>query len=123
MSAFIVSDLQYSIMADSISFYLGYSIDKARDYMNILKRENIRSVNYRYKEKTRFYPVDFKPCQVVPIEQVINFLQCVGYQSCERPDYEKSKAFCLNMKLQTNLYKTMINSIKPNLFNNLEWSV
>ena len=49
MSAFICSDAQFATVARG----LFTDESTAQQFANHLKRENVRSVNYRYKEKTR----------------------------------------------------------------------
>jgi hypothetical protein len=99
MSAFICSDRHIATVVKAYTFYAGESEAFARDLANTLKRENIRSVNYRYNQRTRF-----KPCALsdaLPVGagegqyRAVDLLQlasCIDYQSCERPNWENSLA-------------------------------
>ena len=63
MSAFICSDKQF---IETINGYLTHCksnpvYTKLVEWANILKRENVRSVNHRYNERTKFEPVMFEP--------------------------------------------------------------
>ena len=103
MSAFICNDRQFIEVINGFFTHSqrnpGYA--KLVEWANILKRENVRSVNYRYKERTRFQPVAFEPTHSeYSAWQTIQWLRSIDYQSCERPDYEKSEAYRLNLSLQ-----------------------
>lgn len=62
----------------------------------ILWRENYRSVNYRYDERSRTpsYTYSQPPVKWSP-DQLTKIVGCYTYQTCERPDWEQSKAFAL----------------------------
>lgn len=62
---------------------------------NTLKRENYRSVNYRYSEKARCAKIkDFEPYQPygVSIMDAIKLAHSLEYQSCECNNYFRTKA-------------------------------
>jgi hypothetical protein len=86
MSAFICSDRHIATVADHVFA----DADDAQRFADKLKRENIRSVNARYKERTRFVPVDMTQSikdRYTPTD-VCWMLQCLDYQSCEHIDYD-----------------------------------
>lgn len=88
MSAFICSDLQFAVVARAV---FPTSLIRQQLFANNLKRQNIRSVNYRYKENTRFTKVNFDDANDAPAYHdwdIIGLLRCIDYQSCERPDYD-----------------------------------
>jgi len=88
MSAFICSDKHIATVADHV-FTDG---DDAQRFADKLKRENIRSVNHRYSERTRFVPVDMTRSakdEYTPTD-VCWLLACLDYQSCEHPDYDST---------------------------------
>lgn len=128
MSAFICSDVQV------IKAVLGWAKHTAQtrltpdnlvEKMNILMRENVRSVNWRYGERTRHKKikvvVPYMDAYVPePIEQIVQWLRCLDYNSCERPDYERSKAYTLNMKMQQALLMTMVGRRR---FDSTKWTV
>lgn len=64
--------------------------DHAQMLANSLLKTNIRSVNYRYGERTRFRMVKLADADLTlnPADWV-RLVQCLDYQSCERPDYNK----------------------------------
>jgi hypothetical protein len=93
---------------------------KLVEWANTLKRENVRSVNYRYNERTRFQPIAFTPeASTASVWQVIQWLKCIDYQSCERQDYEKSEAYRLNLQMQCELFHVA----NDHRFTNLKWSI
>src|SRR5262245_4325164 len=58
----------------------------------MLWRENLRSVNYRYQENEpetlyRFVPLPGRPDPV----KVLKALSCFEYQACETPDWRQSE--------------------------------
>jgi hypothetical protein len=88
MSAFICSDRQFAVVARAV---FPDSLIRQQLFANKLKRENIRSVNYRYKETTRFTKVNFDDANDAPAYtdwDIVGLLRCIDYQSCERPDYD-----------------------------------
>jgi hypothetical protein len=85
MSAFICSDRQFATVAR----YLFSSEATAQQFADHLKRENVRSVNHRYNEKTRFSRVNMaKACDGFTGHDIAAMLACIDYQSCEHPTYE-----------------------------------
>lgn len=86
MSAFICSDRHIATIAH---FAANGDLETAQFLADKLKRENVRSVNYRYNEKTRV-----KPCNIsdywkeANINDVFCLVRCLDYQSCERSDYD-----------------------------------
>lgn len=86
MSAFICSDRHIATVADHVFA----DADDAQRFADKLKRENIKSVNSRYNESTRFVPVDMAHSakdEYTPTDACW-LLACLGYQSCEHPDYD-----------------------------------
>lgn len=98
MSAYICSDLQFKVIASFASEAMRASF---LTVANELKRENIKSVNYRYNEKTRFVKFTEKDCQGLEFigrysyADVVALIECVKYQSCEHKEWEQSTAFTL----------------------------
>jgi hypothetical protein len=85
MSAFICTDRHIATIATALF------ADKrqAQAAANHFKRENIRSVNYRYKERTRATKCDM--AQAADLNKftghdIAAMLNCLDYQSCEHPD-------------------------------------
>lgn len=60
---------------------------------NELFRENVKSVNYRYDEKDVPEPIKkLNKFSDYSLPQIAKAVSCLSYQSCEHPDWEKSKA-------------------------------
>jgi hypothetical protein len=112
VSAFICADDQFEAVVNGWYRYMQYAKrtpEELQAMADTLKRENIRSVNWRYNEHTKFksckfvaQPKDSKPAY--SIEQIIQWLLCIEYQSCERDDYESSKACALLSKMLSDLW-------------------
>jgi hypothetical protein len=67
----------------------------ASEIGQILRDENVRSVNYRYSKQdqaARFSYV-YDPVKIVVPVQALKALNCLDYQSCETPDWEASLAW------------------------------
>jgi hypothetical protein len=61
----------------------------------VLWRENHRSVNYRYSERSRTPRYEFADIEL-PVDDVAYLLKqvaCYQYQACERRDWKRSTAF------------------------------
>lgn len=87
MSAFICSDRHIATVADHVFA----DADDAQRFADKLKRENIKSVNSRYNERTRFTPVDMTQSikdRYTPSD-VCWMLECLDYQSCEHQDFDR----------------------------------
>ena len=110
MSAYLCSDRQIaSIVIGDLSL-TGQPTPLAQGYADLLKRENLRSVNYRYRRRQRFEACNID--QAAPIEptegglraaDLIALATCLDHQSCERPDYEGAAAQALIQRIQTQL--------------------
>jgi hypothetical protein len=113
MSAFICSDRQFVAVVAAYNAAQPHPLPAAQlqELANLLKRENIRSVNWRYNERTRFEPVQFEQTAIdigtegITTAMAIQLANCIDYQSCERDDYEKSKAFALINRIRLALYE------------------
>jgi hypothetical protein len=93
MSAFICSDKHIATCASHV---FNHNPHAAQRFADELKRENIRSVNYRYNERTRFKPVDMTQsahAEYTPADAV-KLLECLDYQSCEHVDYDPTRIAC-----------------------------
>lgn len=89
MSAFICSDRQFAVIAK----WLASSPSRQQTIADTLKRENIKSVNWRYKESNRFRKVNLNSCtlgdlDLFTVNDIFALLSCVDYQSCEPTDYD-----------------------------------
>ena len=86
MSAFICSDLHFSVIANTLA-------QKATDIQSLadkLKAVNIDSVNFRYTEKTRKTKVKLVDVSGHNFNSadLMNLIRCYEYQSCEGDSLE-----------------------------------
>ena len=96
MSCYVCSDKHILIVASIIATV----VDRPLEALQIaveLRRENIRSVNYRYGERSRSpkgweTTVDYIHLEAFQNADKLALIECLDYQSCERPDYAKSHA-------------------------------
>lgn len=95
------------------SYYFGGHSRRIRNREHevgqILLDENIKSFDYRYKEqykdeyagmevfKYRSLPVTFKPAEI------LGMLDCLEYQSCEHPEWEKSEAYAIIQAIRSEM--------------------
>lgn len=97
MSAFLCSDLHILTVAACIkdATDVNLSVHDVFAIADELRRENVRSVNYRYNERSRHpkgWTVDAVKISNLANVDRLALIDCLDYQSCERPDYEKSHA-------------------------------
>lgn len=90
MSAFMCTDTQFAVVA---KFLFG-DAGLAQAFADGLKRENIRSLNYRYKERLRFRSVKLSAVSDADLayytmHDALRLLECIDYQSCEHPTYNR----------------------------------
>lgn len=74
----------------------------------LLFSENVKSVNYRYKESSDTTGIIYDPFapDLLPIE-VIKACDCLAYQSCEHPEWDDS----LSCKLLKQIQRTAITGL------------
>lgn len=103
MSCFICNDYHISVLANyaavqQLTYRHNNKTKEANDAAIIgliLHKENVRSYNYRYDKHlpttyfTFRYSVQEKPFHE---SVIISAANCLDYQSCERPDWERSEA-------------------------------
>lgn len=86
MSAYICSDRHIATIAN---FAANGDLESAQKIADSLKRENIKSVNFRYNEKTRATKCNISDYwKEANINDVFCLVRCLDYQSCERPDHQ-----------------------------------
>jgi len=131
MSAFLCSDyhLSYIIQAGTdfrawINLEIGWDYlasDKAQHAFECLKRENLVSVNYRYKEKSPELSknLGFRCYVSRPIDpiQALKAIRCYEYQSCEHPTWEASLA----KKICSEVYAACIAHLPG--YEQAEWEI
>ncbi len=92
MSAFICSDKHIATVVMS----LDPKYHPLQLIANRIKAANIKSVNYRYNEKTRSTSCDLSqgdPDLAKNPEAVIKLAQSIDYQSCELDNWERTRAY------------------------------
>lgn len=87
MSAFICSDKHIATIAQ---YFFALDPVAAQSFADSLKRENILSVNYWYKENEPITPVcmsEADPLGAYSINDIAGLVACLDYQSCEHKSY------------------------------------
>lgn len=117
MSAYICSDKHIATIVKAVFAHPRHQQTVA----NALKRENIRSVNYRYKERTRVTKCNLDEALQDEVNtytghDILKLLDCLDYQSCEHPDYDDSYYNLINRLLSAQ--GSNAEKAKPNL-----WSI
>ena len=115
MSAFIVTKNHIDAIVTTLSAQECNSIKEIlKNYGNnldliglILWNENYKSVNYRYNENEKTPKYSHRPKSLKLMESV-KAIDCLNYQSCERPDYESSEA----NKILSTLKDVLLNQMK-----------
>lgn len=99
MSAFVCTDRHIATVAQTYAQLAGRSPTEAAELANLLKRENIRSVNFRYHRRDKLVQCNLQKAVEIDrfggslaIADVLELLHCLEYQSGERPDYRQSAA-------------------------------
>ena len=102
MSAFIVNDTHLSaIVRYACRNNIGRVPGQEQETIDLLHAENVKSVNYRYKENTPLTGTVYNAfaTELTPIE-VIKACQCLDYQSYEHPGWGESAACRLLKAIQ-----------------------
>ena len=104
MSAFILNEYHLSVLGRAASAVqrpwgqskrTAFDRTEARELAQVLYEENVKSVNYRYRETT---PADDFEFDLQAFNGVLDPLvilkacACYDYQACEHPDYDQSAA-------------------------------
>lgn len=87
MSAFICSDKHIATIAQ---YFFALDPAGAQSFADSLKRKNILSVNYRYKENEPITPVCMSaadPLGAYSVNDIAGLVACLDYQSCEHESY------------------------------------
>ena len=100
MSAYICNDSVFSTLGAFAALTTGIDAQKAAD---MLKAENIRSVNYRYNDDEPVTPADMKECaDNTNRAALLDMCSEYDYQSCECSDYPESAAGQLLERIRSN---------------------
>lgn len=110
MSAFLLSDKHLGTLADAVLNYDigGYVARRDRqearaEVANLLKAQNINSVNARYTEQTppSVWDSSFlnSTMEITPL-QLLKMIASYNYQSCESGDWKQTEAYNLMKELE-----------------------
>ena len=120
MNTFICSDKHIATLVIGINLlrYRPLPQETLQEHANLLKRENIRSVNYRYGERTKITPVKFEVDPEVvattfTAADLSQLARCLDYQSCERPDWETRLAYHMINEMRVIALEKMIERHLP----------
>jgi hypothetical protein len=99
MSAFQVSDNHIWMIVRAYAELTGEDIDQ-QDIADRMLCENIRSVNFRYREETEIpehceqnWPEGFEAARAkYNFADLTRMVQCYEYQSCEHEEWDRSAA-------------------------------
>ncbi len=122
MSAYVCSKQHIQTIAAA---YAEMFTDDTLRVLNILHKENVKSVNYRYDQTTKltsFRKVDtIKPVSKM---QLFKLIECLNYQSCEHDGWYTSKAYSRLELLRGYILKDVLaayNTTEENVNDTLAW--
>lgn len=102
MSAWIVSKRHIDAIVTA-AINAGLSRGKTADQLgDMLWRENVASVSYRYREARPDVFYRFEPNALNDPWSLVKQLDCYDYQSCEHPEWEASEARALIENLRAH---------------------
>lgn len=110
MSAFIASDLTTVAVATTV---LGpaATVQSVQAIADVLRAENLRSINHRYNESNPAERVITTPSQLAEVralspDRLLGAVLCFMYQSCETADWKSTAAFALTSAVEASLVAT-----------------
>ena len=111
MSAYIVSKDHVAIFVVGVNLKRHNRLETPDllKQAKLLMRENVRSVNWRYGEKSRSPAITINEqheaqAKVLSNNDLLQLARCLIYQSCETDDYYDSNAYHLICTLMVELY-------------------
>jgi hypothetical protein len=129
MSAFLVTERHVMTLANAVSKHCSerrsLTQGEVEHVANTLWAENNKSVNYRYKRRNKTpvltgdYPMGDK--DYMQLTQLYKLARCYGYQSCEHPTYEKSKAYKIIKDLESALAYKIVSESRE--YDNAAWDI
>ena len=129
MSAFICSNKHIMTVAAAYVYNIeleGIQIPDDVDVLRvakILQKENVASVNYRYKEKSRASKLEGTPYSFHRHVQILAWVDCLSYQSCEHSRWEKSEAKRILTTLELCLLRKMIDPCLASAQEKCTWTL
>jgi hypothetical protein len=128
MSAFIVSDTHINALVryasrHNVRAFHGNPLamfqvkDNEQAAAELLLAENVKSVNYRYRDNEVMSITYDRGAPILTAIQAIKAAQCLRYQSCECDDFEESIAF--------KLIEAIISDAIPRLegYESAQWAI
>lgn len=107
MSAWIVSKRHIDAIVTA-AINAGLSRGKTADQLgDMLWRENVASVSYRYREARPDVFYRFEPNALNDPWSLVKQLDCYDYQSCEHPEWEDSEACAIVNDLRAHIVKSL----------------
>jgi hypothetical protein len=102
MSAWLVENGHIDVLVNALAAHDLLDGRAPGDLGQLLWTENNRSINYRYSERKRNprYVLHTTEAPLHPVA-VLKAIGCYEYQSCERPDWDRSRAYKLVTRLRT----------------------
>lgn len=111
MSVFVLTDYEFSQIVKFCTIHKFYSPEGIREENgmisyraigDILKQENVKSVNYLHRENNvlPFNYEDIPQKDILTPVQLFGLLDCLEYQSCEHPGFKDSQAFAIINRLR-----------------------
>lgn len=114
MSAFITSHEHTLALAQAIVNHVKPIGFTTQQVYNALLRENYKSVNHRYNERSRPPKTVLTAEEILQSPRVLNHIdlfklaQSQDYQSCEHPGWHKSKPYLWLTELQVKMAYKML---------------
>jgi hypothetical protein len=128
MSAFICSNTHIMTVAAA---YV-YNVELRNEHLpddaqvlrvaKILQKENVASVNYRYETKYRAGKLEGTPYSYHRHVQMLAWVDCLSYQSCERSRWDKSEAKRMLTELELCLLRKMIDPCLASVQERCTWT-
>jgi hypothetical protein len=108
MSAFICSKLHIQTIA--VNYVNHMQKGSAIEIANILYKENVVSVNYRYSlnKKTNGWKTLDKNIKPISLMQLYKLIQCLDYQSCEHFNWPNSDACKILKELEAKIVPELV---------------
>lgn len=92
-----------------------------------LWKENFRSVNHRYNERSRvtkpIVDADFDGVERVGLAQLATLINCYEYQSCEHDGWPKSGAFVFISACREMMLDQLLRTHHASAFSTATWSI
>lgn len=119
MSAYVVSDYHIACIVRNYAKRAPLDEHEQQVLANILLAGNIASVNYRYRENEPPIECDIKEWRDMDPAEVLSLVDCLDYNSHQRPDWPESLAKSHITRIEA-FFETLQGS---NMRNDSIWSI